>query len=50
MASALKFATFDVDPKTGELYVNSAESLGNMGFSVENDGALYVQIPNKEVS
>lgn len=50
MASAITFATFDVEPTTGELYVNSAESLGNMGFSVEKDGAMYVEIPNKEVS
>lgn len=50
MASALTFATFDVEPTEGALYVNSAESLGNMGFSVENDGAMYVEIPKKEVS
>lgn len=50
MASALTFATFDVEPTEGALYVNSAESLGNMGFSVENDGEMYVEIPKKEVS
>jgi len=48
MGSARTFATFYVDPQTGELYVVNAESLGNMGFYV-HDYNLWVQI-NTEVN
>ena len=44
MANALVFATFDIDVDTGELYVNTAESLGNMGFEVNDEGDLLVEI------
>ena len=44
MANALFFATFDIDVDTGELYVNTADSLGNMGFEVNDEGDLLVEI------
>lgn len=45
MGQALTFATFDIDPETGVLYMNTTVSLGNMVFSVDgNNGALYVTI------
>lgn len=44
MTTALTFATFDVDPETGVLYMNTTSSLGNMVFSVGDDGHLYVTI------
>jgi len=47
MGSARTFATFYLDAVTGDLYVINAESLGNMGFFVQ-DGDLYVNI-NSEV-
>lgn len=44
MAQSLTFATFDVDPETGMLYMNTEVSLGNMVFSISTDGALQVTI------
>lgn len=44
MANSLVFATFDIDVDTGELYVNTADSLGNMGFEVNDEGDLLVEI------
>ena len=48
MGSSRTFATFYLDATTGDLYVINSESLGNMGFFVQ-DGDLYVNI-NSEVN
>lgn len=43
MVSSSEFATFDVDENMN-LCINKAESLGNMGFSVNDNGELEVEI------
>lgn len=43
MGASRTFATFYLDAKTGKLYVVNAESLGNMGFFIQ-DGKLYVSM------
>lgn len=44
ISQSMSFATFEVDVESGELYINSPEKFGNMGFSINNDGNLEVEI------
>lgn len=43
-AQALTFATFEVEPLDGSLYMNSSSSLSGIGFKVKEDGHLWVEL------